>query len=91
MENFLQWLGAQVGTALRFVVEVLGAAVAGVDDFVTGLATSLGMSATAWNLALLVVGVFLLYRGVRKLVGRAFLAGFVRVALAVLLLGWLIN
>lgn len=91
MEEFLRWLGEQVGTALRVVVELLAGVFAGVDDFFTGLAESLGMSVTALNLVFLVVGVYLLYSGIRGLARRALLGGVIQLGLAVLLLGWLIN
>lgn len=91
MEEFLGWLGEQVGNALRMLVELLAATFAGVDDFFAGVAESLGISITALNVAFLVLGVYLLYSGFRGLIRRAVVGGIVKLGLAVLLLGWLIN
>lgn len=91
MEDFLEWLGTQVGDALRLLVELLAGAFSGVDDFFTGVAESLGMSVSALNVMFLILGVFLLYSGFRGLVRRKLLGGVVQLGLAVLLLGWLIN
>lgn len=91
MEDFFRWLGEQVGAALRLVVDLLAGAFSGVDDFFTGLGTSLGMSISVVNLVFLVVGVYLLYSGFRSFTRRALVGGVVRLGLAVLLLGWLIN
>lgn len=91
MEEFFRWLGEQVGAAIRLVVELLAGAFAGVDDFFTGMAGELGMSVSVVNLALLVLGLYLLYSGVRKFSRRALIGGVVRLGLAVLLLAWLIH
>lgn len=91
MEAFFQWLGEQVGTGIRLVVEALASVFAGVDDFFTGMAQALGMSATIVNLVFLVLGLYLLYLGIRKLTRRAVVGGLVRIGFAVLLLGWLIH
>lgn len=91
MEEFLGWLGEQVGTALRMLVELLAGAFSGVDDFFTGLAESLGMSVSVVNVVFLVLGVYLLYSAVRMFAGRSIVRGLVRLGLGVLLLGWLIN
>lgn len=91
MEDFFRWLGEQVGTAIRMVVEAVASVFSGVDDFFTGLAESLGMSASIVNLIFLVLGLYLFYVGVRKLTRRAVVGGLVRIGFAVLLLGWLIH
>lgn len=91
MENFFRWLGEQLGDGLRLVVEALTGAFASVDDFVTGLTAALGMNATLVNLVFLLVGIYLLYSGGRKLFRGAPLASVFRFGAAVLLLGWLID
>lgn len=91
MEDFSRWLGEQVGAALRWVIELLVGAFSGLDDFFSGLAQSLGMPATVMNLLFLVLGLYLLYAGVQKFARRRFVSGAIRLAFAVLLLGWLIN
>lgn len=91
MEDFLRWLGQQLGMALRLVVELLADTVSGIDDFFTGFFESLGLGVTAANLVFLVLGVYLLYNGIRRFFDHSILGGLVRLGLAVLLLGWLIN
>jgi len=91
MEDFLHWLGEQVGNALRLLVELLAGMFSGVDDFFTGMGTSLGMSVTAVNLIFLLLGIYLLYSGFRRCFRGHLLGGVLRVGLSVLLLGWLIN
>ncbi|HLQ85292.1 MAG TPA: hypothetical protein VK110_03995 [Salinisphaeraceae bacterium] len=91
MEDFFHWLGEQTGTVLRALVELLVSAFYGIGDFFAGLGTSLGMNITLINLLFLILGVYLLYSGFRQLLRRALLGGIVRLALAVLLLTWLIN
>lgn len=91
MEEFFRWMGEQLGEAIRLVVEALSSAFAGLDDFVFGLTRELGMNATVVSVAFLLLGLFLLYAGTRKLFRGALLGGVLRLGLAVLLLGWLIN
>lgn len=91
MEDFFRWMGEQLGDAIRLVVESLSLLFAGIDDFVSGLTGALGMNATVVSVAFLLLGLFLLYAGVRNLVRGAFVSGFIWLGLALLLLGWLID
>lgn len=91
MEEFLGWLGQQLGNVIRIVVELLAGAFAGIDNFFTGLGMSLGMSVTVVNLILLVLGIYLLYIGFRRFIRGRLLGGLIHLGLGVLLLGWLIN
>lgn len=91
MEEFLRWLGEQAGNVLRLLVDLLAGVFSGIDDFFTGMGASLGMSVTAVNLVFLLLGVYLLYSGVRRFLRGRLLGGVLRVGLSVLLLGWLIN
>ncbi|SOC57671.1 hypothetical protein SAMN05421509_11077 [Chromohalobacter canadensis] len=95
IDRFFHWLGEFLGDALRVVVDALSTLFAGlwvaIDRFFDGLARSLGVNPSLINLVVLIIGVWMLYRGIRALVRRAFVAGIVWLFLGLLVLGWLIR
>ena len=92
--GFFNWLGESLGEAIRFVVDVLAGFFAGIGiamhDFIEGLTGSLGMNASLFGLIALLVGLGLLYKGVRALLQRSFVAGGLWMLLGLLVLSWLI-
>ena len=94
-DSFFQWLGNLLGEVLRAVVAgakfLFGGLGAAIGDFSAGLADALGMSPTLFNFGLLVLGLLLLYAGIRALMNRSLLGAVFWLILAVLLLGGLIG
>jgi len=94
-ESTFEWLGAMLGEAIRTIVAALKTVFGGfgeaVGAFSSGLAEALGMSPTLFNFALLVLGLLLLYAGIRSLMNRSVLGAIFWFLLAVLLLGGLIG
>lgn len=94
-ESTFEWMGAILGEAIRTVVAALRAVFGGfgtaIGDFSSGLAGALGMSPTLFNFGLLVLGLLLLYAGIRALMNRSLLGAILWFILAVLLLGGLIG
>ncbi|MPS28651.1 hypothetical protein [Pigmentiphaga sp.] len=94
-ESTFEWLGAMLGEVIRTIVAALKAVFGGfgeaVGAFSSGLAGALGMSPTLFNFGLLVLGLLLLYAGIRALMNRSVLGAIFWFLLAVLLLGGLIG
>ncbi|MDV6317481.1 hypothetical protein [Chromohalobacter sp. HP20-39] len=95
IDRFFHWLGEFLGDALRVIVDALSALFAGlgvaIERFFDGLAGSLGVSSSLINLMVLIIGVWMLYRGIRALLRRGFVGGLVWLFLGLLVLGWLIR
>ncbi|UYG02501.1 hypothetical protein OCT51_15110 [Halomonas sp. LR3S48] len=94
MQDFFTWLGRTLGEIIRFVVDLLthffqnlGASARGFFD---GLATSLGIPATVVSLAVLLLGLWLLYLALRALMRRSLIATLIWAVLGVTVLSWLI-
>lgn len=92
--GFFTWLGESLGEAIRFIVEVLGGFFAGIGvaahDFIEGLTGSLGMDTSLFGLIALILGLGLLYKGIRALLQRSFLTGALWMLFGLLVLSWLI-
>jgi len=95
IDRFFHWLGEFLGDALRVIIDALSTLFAGlwvaIDRFFDGLARSLGVTPSLINLMVLLIGVWMLYRGIRALLRRGFVGGLVWLFLALLVLGWLIR
>ncbi|MBX6318235.1 hypothetical protein [Pigmentiphaga sp.] len=93
--TFFEWLGSALGEVIRTIVAALKSVFGGfgeaVGEFSSGLADALGMSPTLFNFALLVLGMLLLYAGIRALLSRSILGALFWFFLAALLLGGLIG
>lgn len=95
VEGFFDWLGAAVGTVIRFIVELL----AGFFDllgnagrhFLGGLSRALGMETSVLGLIALVIGLLLLAACVRAFVRRRFIAGIIWLLLSLWLLSLIIH
>lgn len=92
--GFFNWLGESLGDAIRFIVDVLAGFFAGIGiaihDFIEGLTGSLGMNTSLFGLIALIMGLGLLYKGIRALLQRSFLAGALWMLIGLLVLSWLI-
>ena len=62
-----------------------------VAEALDGLARSLGVNPSLINLVVLVIGIWMLYRGIRALVRHAFVGGIIWLFLGLLVLGWLMR
>lgn len=94
MEDFFNWIGTQLGAAIRFIVEGLSGFFANFDDalkgFFSGLAGELGMSTSLFSLLGLVFGLYLLFKGVTSLLRGSIIGGILLVLLGLTFLGWMI-
>ncbi|QLC73625.1 hypothetical protein LPB260_23130 [Pseudomonas sp. LPB0260] len=95
VESFFEWLGRAFGELIRFVVEALGgffelmgSAVAG---FISGLSQALGITPSLLGIAVLVIGLLLLYAALRAFLRRSIIAGLVWLFLGLWLLSGLIH
>ena len=95
MEDLFAFIGNTLGEGIRLIVELLSGLFRHADDAVdglfSGLSESLGISASWISLLILVLGLWMLWRGFSALLRRAFIATLLWWLLALLVLGWLIN
>lgn len=94
-EGIFDWLGQMLGKAIRFIVELLSGLLGSIwramDDFLHGLARAIGMNVSIFSFVLLIVGLMLLYSGVRALFRRAFVGGLILTILGLIVMSWLIH
>ncbi|WP_416137553.1 hypothetical protein ACM26W_13830 [Halomonas sp. HK25] len=94
MEEFFTWAGRTLGEVIRFVVDLLTSFFANIGDsargFLDGLSSSLGIAPSLISLVVLVIGLWLLWKGFRALMRRAILAALIWLLLGVMVLSWLI-
>ncbi|MDR5860561.1 hypothetical protein [Halomonas eurihalina] len=95
MEDLFSFIGNALGEGIRLIVELLTGLFTHADDAVdgllNGLSGSLGISPSLLSLAILVFGLWMLWRGFRALMQRAIIATLFWWLLGLLVLGWLIN
>ncbi|MGO2414997.1 MULTISPECIES: hypothetical protein [Cobetia] len=95
MEDFFTWIGTQLGAAIRFIVEGLSGFFTHFDDalkgFFSGLAGELGIGTSLFSLLGLILGLYLLYKGVTALLRGSIVGGILLVFLGLTFLGWLIS
>ncbi|PMR69768.1 hypothetical protein [Halomonas heilongjiangensis] len=95
MADFFTWLGGALGDLIRFVVDLLRGFFANLGDsargFLRGLAESLGIAPSLISLLVLIVGLWLLWKGLAALLRRAFVVALVWLLLGMVVLSWLIN
>ena len=93
-EGFFEWLGRIIGTVIRFIVDLLSGVLGGIgqaiDDFFNGLARAIGMDVSFFSLILLVIGLLLLYSGIRAFIRRSIIGGLVLTFLGLVVMSWLI-
>ncbi len=94
MEEFFTWIGQTLGQIIRFVVDLLTGFFANIGNsarsFLDGLSGALGISTSFVSLVVLVVGLWLLWKGFRALMRRAILATLIWLLLGMIVLSWLI-
>ena len=92
-EGFFNWLGENLGDMLRAVVDLLSNLFAGIGvavyEFIEGLSGSLGINTSLLNMAVLVIGLLLLVKGVRSFLRRSLLGGVIWTLAGLFLLSWL--
>jgi len=93
--EFFHWIGEKLGAAIRFVVGILqwlsdhlfGA----IDSFIHGLTSALGIGSSWLSIALLIIGLALIYAAIRALIRRAWVSGVIWLVIGIVLLSWLIH
>jgi hypothetical protein len=84
-----------IGTAIRFVVDLLSGLLGGIsqaiDDFLNGLARAIGMDVSIFSLILLIIGLLLLYSGIRAFLRKSIIGGLVLTFFGLVVMSWLIT
>ncbi|SDJ38137.1 hypothetical protein SAMN04487867_13815 [Vreelandella titanicae] len=91
--GFFDEIGETIGEAIRVVVEFLlgiftnffGA----FGDFIDGLTRSLGINDSFFSIAVLVIGLLILWGGLRAFLRGSIIGGIVRTVLGLFILSWL--
>lgn len=95
MEDVFNWIGTQLGAAIRFIVEGLGGFFANFDNalkgFFNGLTGELGMSTSLLSLIGLLLGLYLLFKGITTLMRGSIIGGLLLTFIGLTFLGWLIS
>ncbi|MAB23925.1 hypothetical protein ACS8E9_12080 [Pseudomonas neustonica] len=93
--NVFEWLGQVFGTVIRFIIDSLvwlftllsNAS----SDFVNGFARALGVDSSLLNIAAVILGLCLIYVGVRAFLRRRILVGIIWILLGLWLLSALMH
>lgn len=95
MDDAFAFIGNAFGEFIRFIVDGLTGFFANIGDaagsFMQGLSDSLGIPITLISLLVLVIGLWLLWKGVAALMRRAIVATLIWWLLGVTVLSWLIH
>lgn len=95
MTDFFSWLGSTLGDIIRFLVDLLTNLFANLGDsargFLSGLSESLGIAPSLVSLGVLLIGLWLLWKGFRAITRGGLVAALIWWLLAVVVLSWLIN
>jgi len=95
MDDVFAFIGNAAGEFIRFIVDGLAGFFAHLGEaahgFMQGLSEALGIPLTLINLVVLVIGLWLLWRGLTALLRRALFATLVWWLLGVTVLSWLIR
>ncbi|HEY8386156.1 MAG TPA: hypothetical protein VIK82_08055 [Porticoccaceae bacterium] len=90
-----EWLGEFFGTLVRLIVDTLswlfGILTGASAAFVDGFARALGVDSGILSIAAVILGLYLIYRGVRAFMRRRLLAGFLWILLGLWLISALIK
>ena len=86
-----EWLGEFFGTLVRLIVDTLswlfGILAGASAAFVDGFARTLGIDSGILSIVAVIIGLFLIYRGVRAVIRRRLVAGIIWILLGL----WLIT
>lgn len=92
--GFFDGVGETIGDVIRTVVEFLLAIFTNffgaLEEFVDGLSRSLGINASFFSILVLIVGLWLLWGGVKAILRGAIFGAIFRIVLALFILSWLI-
>lgn len=95
MTDFFSWLGGTLGEIIRFLVDLLTNLFANLGDsargFLSALSESLGIAPSLVSLGVLIIGLWLLWKGLRAITRGGLIAALIWWLLAVVVLSWLIN
>jgi hypothetical protein len=95
VEGFFEWLGQAFGTVIRFIVEALsgffGFFGTAFGSFINGMSRALGITPSLLGIAVLIIGLLLLYAAVRAFLRRKIILGLVWLFFGLWLLGGLIS
>ncbi|MES1924056.1 hypothetical protein [Salinisphaera sp. T31B1] len=93
--DFFHSIGEMLGAAIRLVVQglqwIFGNLYGAIDSFIHGLTGALGIDSSWFGILLLVIGLAMLYAGLRALLRRAFVGGVLWIVIGLILLSWLIH
>ena len=95
VEGFFESLRQSVGSINRFLVEGLRGCLAlssgAVVSFIDGMSKALGVTPSLLSIAVLIIGLWLLYLAVRAFLKRSIIAGLIWAVLGLWLLSGLIG
>ena len=95
VEGFFESLGQMFGAIIRFIVEGLSGIFNGVGQagghFIEGLSHTLGMDASIISIAILLLGLLLLYNAVRAFLRASIIGGIIWLLLGLWVLSWIIS
>lgn len=91
--GFFDEIGETIGEAIRVMVEFLlgifGNFFGAFGDFIDGLTRSLGINDSFFSIAVLVIGLLILFGGVRAFLRGSLIGGIFRTLLGLFILSWL--
>lgn len=95
VESFFEWLGQALGAVIRFIVDGLSGLFnlltnAG-SNFIEGLSRTLGMDTSLISIAVLIIGLMLLYSGIRAFMRASIILGIIWLMLGLWVLSWIIQ
>ncbi|WP_017428980.1 hypothetical protein [Vreelandella jeotgali] len=92
--GFFDDIGETLGNAIHgvvtFLLSLFDNTLSAAQEFVDGLTRSLGISGSLFSILVLIVGLWLLFGGLRALLRGALIGAVVRVAIGLLVLSWLL-
>ncbi|MWJ27750.1 hypothetical protein GPM19_05925 [Halomonas sp. ZH2S] len=92
--SFFDSVGEKIGEIIRAFVDFLVAMFSNffgaMDAFVDGLTRSLGINASFFSIAVLVIGLLIVFGGIRALLRGSVVGGVLRTLVGLVILSWLI-
>ncbi|WP_346795958.1 hypothetical protein R5M92_10885 [Halomonas sp. Bachu 37] len=93
-DGFFDSVGETIGEIIRgfvdFLVAIFTNFFGAMDSFVEGLTRSLGISPSFLSLAVLLIGLLIVFGGIRAFLRGSIIGGLIRTLLGLLILSWLI-
>ncbi|WP_447527528.1 MULTISPECIES: hypothetical protein [unclassified Vreelandella] len=91
--GFFDGVGEAIGDAIRVVVEFLlgifGNFFGAFGDFIDGLTRSLGINDSFFSIAVLIIGLLILWGGIKSFLRGSIIGGIVQTLIALFILSWL--